>query len=203
MAEMVSCTCMDGECMDMSWGNQRLQSLSEQLRSYNSVGTPWPVAKQEADENDGRVVLHQSVNESTAERSHISDGDRSRERRAAVLICLFEGDQGELRVILTQRSYNLTTHPGEVALPGGKMEEGDVDDSATALRESMEEIGLDPSLVQVVALLEPFISKHLLRVIPVVGLLANKNEFKTLLNTDEVQAIFDVPLEMFLKVIHL
>jgi coenzyme A diphosphatase NUDT7 len=45
---------------------------------------------------------------------------------------------------------------GDVALPGGKMEEGDVDDSATALREAMEEIGLEPHLVQVVATLQPF-----------------------------------------------
>ena len=50
---------------------------------------------------------------------------------------------------------------GEVAFPGGKMEEGDADDTATALREAMEEIGLDRNLVQVVANLEPFISQVL------------------------------------------
>lgn len=48
---------------------------------------------------------------------------------------------------------------GEVALPGGKREEGDADDSATALREAMEEIGLDPSLVCIIAVLEPFLSQ--------------------------------------------
>lgn len=48
---------------------------------------------------------------------------------------------------------------GEVALPGGKREEGDVDDSATALREAMEEIGLNPSLICIVSVLEPFISQ--------------------------------------------
>ena len=48
---------------------------------------------------------------------------------------------------------------GEVSLPGGKAEEGDADDAATALRESKEEIGLDPSLVTVVASLEHFLSK--------------------------------------------
>lgn len=48
---------------------------------------------------------------------------------------------------------------GEVALPGGKAEEGDADDAATALREAKEEIGLDPSLVTVVASLEHFLSK--------------------------------------------
>jgi 8-oxo-dGTP pyrophosphatase MutT (NUDIX family) len=48
---------------------------------------------------------------------------------------------------------------GEVALPGGKAEEGDADDAATALRESKEEIGLDPALVTIVTSLEHFLSK--------------------------------------------
>jgi len=46
-----------------------------------------------------------------------------------------------------------------VALPGGKAEEGDKDDKDTAKREAMEEIGLDPELVDVVTVLEPFFSK--------------------------------------------
>ena len=50
---------------------------------------------------------------------------------------------------------------GEVALPGGKAEEGDKDDGDTATREAKEEIGLDPSLVNVVTSLEPFLSKVL------------------------------------------
>lgn len=48
---------------------------------------------------------------------------------------------------------------GEVSFPGGKAEEDDVDDAYTATREAKEEIGLDPSLVDVVALLEPVLSK--------------------------------------------
>ena len=50
---------------------------------------------------------------------------------------------------------------GEVSLPGGKAEEGDKDDGETATREAKEEIGLDPSLVNVVTVLEPFLSKVL------------------------------------------
>lgn len=46
-------------------------------------------------------------------------------------------------------------------MPGGKFEKGDADDSATALREAMEEIGLEPNLVRVAACLEPFISQVL------------------------------------------
>lgn len=46
-----------------------------------------------------------------------------------------------------------------MSLPGGKAEEGDADDRETALREAKEEIGLDPSLVTVVTVLEPFLSR--------------------------------------------
>lgn len=52
---------------------------------------------------------------------------------------------------------NLTT--GDVSLPGGKTEEGDANDIETALREAKEEIGLDPSLVDVVTVLEPIVTK--------------------------------------------
>ena len=48
---------------------------------------------------------------------------------------------------------------GEVSLPGGKREEGDADDVQTALREAKEEIGLDPSLVNAVTVLEPTVTK--------------------------------------------
>ncbi|MBA0811998.1 hypothetical protein Gohar_025997, partial [Gossypium harknessii] len=87
----------------------------------------------------------------------------------------------------------------EVSLPGGKAEEGDKDDGDTATREAKEEIGLDPSLVNVVTFLEPFLSKHLLRVVPVIGILNDRKAFKPKPNPAEVDAVFDVPLEMFIK----
>ncbi|KAJ7968670.1 nudix hydrolase 15, mitochondrial-like [Quillaja saponaria] len=120
-------------------------------------------------------------------------------KRAAVLVCLFEGDNEDLRVILTKRASSLSTHPGEVALPGGKREEGDANDLETALREAKEEIGLDPSLVHVLGLLEPFVTKAGVMVIPVVGILPDKNAFTPVLNAAEVEVIFDAPLDMFLK----
>lgn len=58
--------------------------------------------------------------------------------------------------------YRCCVVAGEVALPGGKRDESDADDVETALREAKEEIGLDPSLVTVVTLLEPFHTKVLL-----------------------------------------
>ncbi|XP_060202545.1 nudix hydrolase 11-like isoform X2 [Lycium barbarum] len=127
-----------------------------------------------------------------------SSSSNSRRARAAVLVCLFEDQQGHLRVILTKRASTLSTHSGEVALPGGKVEEGDANDTETALREAEEEIGLDRSLVDIVTVLESFTTKGII-VIPVVGILWDRNAFNPLINTAEVAAIFDAPLEMFLK----
>eukprot|EP00850_Spirogloea_muscicola_P021667 SM000257S08651 [mRNA] locus=s257:20337:21691:- [translate_table: standard] len=90
-------------------------------------------------------------------------------------------------------------NPCEVALPGGKRDEGDADDAATALREAHEEIGLPPAAVEVVTVIEPFLSKHLLLVTPVVGLLANGHEFLPAPNPSEVAAVFSAPLHMFLE----
>ncbi|KAJ0791385.1 putative NAD(+) diphosphatase [Helianthus annuus] len=92
---------------------------------------------------------------------------------------------------------------GEVALPGGKAEEDDVDDADTATREAHEEIGFHPSLVDVVAFLQLTVIglflQHLLRVIPVIGILSDKDAFNPTPNAAEVDDVFDAPLEMFLK----
>lgn len=172
-------------------GGSRLATLAEQLRLYKP-----PATDDHDDDNDG-VVSEVGILES-ATPVVVDDSQKFRPKKAAVLICLFEGDKG-LRVILTKRSSTLSTHSGEVSLPGGKADKDDVDDADTATREAKEEIGLDPSLVNVVALLEPFLSKHLLRVIPVIGILTDRNAFNPTPNIAEVDDVFDAPLEMFLK----
>ncbi|KQK07049.1 nudix hydrolase 15, mitochondrial [Brachypodium distachyon] len=118
---------------------------------------------------------------------------------AAVLVCIFNDPRGDPRVLLTKRASSLNSHSGEVSLPGGKVEEGDADVKATALREAQEEIGLDPALVSIVTVLEPFLSKNGLDVTPVIGVLLDRALFKPVLNKAEVEDIFDAPLEMFLK----
>ncbi|KAK1424770.1 hypothetical protein QVD17_20108 [Tagetes erecta] len=118
--------------------------------------------------------------------------------RAAVLICLFEqGD--DIFVILTKRSSTMTSFSGQVSLPGGRTDEGDADDVHTALREAEEEIGLDPELVDVIAVFEPFVSKGNVYVVPVMGILWNKQAFNPVLNAQEVESIFYAPFDMFLK----
>ncbi|KAL4627019.1 hypothetical protein ACB092_05G137300 [Castanea dentata] len=185
-----------------SSGSKKLVALAQQLRLYKATPTMRDLDEQILEESFGKVVSQVGFAESATpigQQDPQSIRAHKTHKKAAVLICLFEGDNGDLRVILTKRSSNLSTHSGEVALPGGKAEEGDKDDGDTATREAKEEIGLDPSLVNVVTSLEPFLSKHLLRVVPVIGILNEKKAFKPAPNPDEVEAVFDAPLEMFIK----
>ncbi|WOL08261.1 nudix hydrolase 15, mitochondrial-like isoform X1 [Canna indica] len=187
----------------VSRGGYRLQVIAQQLRLYHPAPGYSSSSPADADGDDavlddrGKVFSTMALPHSSA--SAVLLRRPPDPKPAAVLICLFEDDSGDLRVLLTKRSSNLSSHSGEVSLPGGKAEEGDADERETALREAKEEIGLDPSLVTVVTVLESFLSKHLLRVSPVIGILPNKEAFRPAANTDEVDEIFDAPLEMFLK----
>ncbi len=76
----------------------------------------------------------------------------ARPRAAAVLMLFADGRSGP-EVLLLERSHEMRSHAGQVAFPGGSREPGDADAAATAIREAAEETGLDPSSVQVLAVL--------------------------------------------------
>ncbi len=67
-------------------------------------------------------------------------------RHAAVLVPLYRDAAGELTVVLIRRTEG-GIHGGQLAFPGGQRDDGDATLFATALRESHEEIGLDPAAV--------------------------------------------------------
>jgi len=96
-------------------------------------------------------------------------------RRAAVLVLLGEDGSPSVTgagpdVLLTRRSDSLASHPGQVALPGGRRDPGDADDVATALREAAEEVGVDPADVTVVGVLPAlWVPPSAHQVVPVVG----------------------------------
>ena len=90
------------------------------------------------------------------------------DRLAAVLALLIGGDHPAL--VFTERAPDLSRHPGEVSFPGGLADPGDDDLRATALRETYEEIGIEPATVTVLGALRPihtFVSAIL--VTPFVG----------------------------------
>jgi len=103
------------------------------------------------------------------------------------------------RIILTQRAANLSTHRGEVAFPGGKMDESDESLEFTALREAQEEIGLEPSLVKMVGAMGPVVSRFGIKVTPYVGLVPEDVESSLTPNEGEIANIFSVPISFFLE----
>ncbi|KAI0951448.1 hypothetical protein AcW1_008490 [Taiwanofungus camphoratus] len=133
-----------------------------------------------------------------AEETDISGHPSS--KLAAVLVLLYE-KAGELRVLLTTRSKFLRAHPGQTALPGGKVDESDEDVVETALREAHEEVSLPlkcPS-VHILCIMRPFLSSSKLLVTPVVALLTDLSVLDRLKpNEGEVDQIFDHPLEAVL-----
>jgi len=112
-------------------------------------------------------------------------------RVAAVLVALVVRDGG-LTVLLTQRTAHLNDHAGQVSFPGGRHEPHDATTTATALREAQEEVGLDPSRVEVLGALPEYLTGTGFRVTPVVGLV--HPPFTVQADTFEVAEIFEVPL---------
>ena len=91
------------------------------------------------------------------------------EHRSAVLVLLGESEGGP-DVLLIERAHDMRSHAGQPAFPGGRVDVGDVDAAATALREAEEETGLDPSGVDVMAVLpDLFIPPSGFVVTPVLG----------------------------------
>jgi 8-oxo-dGTP pyrophosphatase MutT (NUDIX family) len=118
-------------------------------------------------------------------------------RPAATLLLLYPGPDGELRLPLTVRNAALRDHAGEVSLPGGAVEEADPSREATALRETLEEIGVAPEGVAILGALDDIwipVTNFSLR--PFVGALPVRPEMAP--QTDEVALIVELPLRELL-----
>jgi len=104
-------------------------------------------------------------------------------------------------VLLTKRTAHLSNHAGQVSFPGGRIDPEDSSPEAAALREAEEEIGLDPTRVELVGRLEDHITITGYRITPVLGLLSPGVALDGLglsASPHEVDAIFELPIAVLL-----
>lgn len=114
--------------------------------------------------------------------------------QASVLVLLTD-DETNPEIIFTLRAQHLTSHPGEVAFPGGMWELGDMTLLDTALRESHEEIALPPHSVQILGACRSRSTRAGVKVTPFVGVIAADTQLTA--NHAELDEIFRVPMAAF------
>jgi len=152
---------------------------------------PWHVLDPGARRLDVADVRRALAAAPPARRSPLEDDGV---RPSAVLCVLYDDPDGRATVVLTRRAQHLRTHRGEVSFPGGGAEPTDADHWATAVRESVEEVGLDPTGLEWLGELD-----HLRTVsgrsyiVPLVAALPARPELVG--DPREVERILHVPLE--------
>ncbi len=114
---------------------------------------------------------------------------------SAVLIPLFLRN-GAYHILFTKRSENLNHHGGEISFPGGVSQPEDADTHRTALRETWEEVGISPEEVDVLGVIDDFLSIHNYLVTPYVGVVSTERQFVA--NPAEIERIVEVPLSFLL-----
>ena len=117
-------------------------------------------------------------------------------RPAAVLVPVWLRPEGA-GLILTKRASHLKHHPGQIAFPGGKVDATDASAEAAALRETKEEIGLDPARVRILGSLPVHETVTGFAVTPFVGVI--DSAFDPVPEVGEVDEVFTVPLRYALS----
>lgn len=115
---------------------------------------------------------------------------------ASVLFGIIDREEGA-SVLLTKRTETLSSHKGQIALPGGKIDPSDSSAESAALREAHEEVGIEPDMVTVLGRLGEYKSGSGYRVIPVVGIISPAFVLK--INEFEVAEAFEVPLDFLMN----
>jgi peroxisomal coenzyme A diphosphatase NUDT7 len=112
----------------------------------------------------------------------------------AVLLPLIEKDD-ELHILFEVRAFHLNRQPGEICFPGGKIDQNDKNAQEAAIRETVEELGVETSNITNVLPLDYIVSPFGTIIYPFVGFITHPHTIKP--NEDEVAEIFTVPLSFF------
>ncbi|MGJ4945282.1 CoA pyrophosphatase [Bradyrhizobium sp. HKCCYLS1011] len=116
-------------------------------------------------------------------------------RPAAVLIPVV--DHPEPTVLLTQRSAHLSSHAGQIAFPGGKIDVTDASPLDAALREAEEEVGLARGFVDPIGYLDVYGTAFGFRILPTLARV--RPGFTLKINQGEVDDAFEVPLSFLMN----
>lgn len=116
--------------------------------------------------------------------------------RSAIMIPLVKKEDG-WHILFEIRASSMRKQPGDISFPGGKIDETDATVIDAALRETFEEIGVEPSNVEVLQQLSPLVMSSSFVVYSVVGRISEQQQYN--LNKDEVDDVFTVPLKWFLE----
>ncbi|MUK60920.1 CoA pyrophosphatase [Aliivibrio fischeri] len=136
------------------------------------------------------LLLHKPINYSSSLLSHPQLKNRHF-KSAAVLVPIVKRETG-FNLILTQRAPHLRHHPSQISFPGGKVEPGDLSLIHTAIRETNEEIGINPAHIKPLVKLNtiPTISGY--KVTPIVALI--DENYTTAIDYGEVSSTFEAPI---------
>lgn len=162
---------------------------SDPARTFRQLARRCLLSPTRASRSDAQLGARGHGNPAIRETAARPDARATKD--AAVLVPIVDRS-GELNVLLTRRADHLANHAGQIAFPGGKVEEWDACASATALRETHEEIGLEARYIEIIGMLDIYHTGTGFRVYPAVSLV--EPSFTTRLDRNEVSDIFEVPL---------
>lgn len=111
----------------------------------------------------------------------------------SILVPLIEKD-GELHVLYEVRAAHMKRQPGEVCFPGGQLEENETIEQC-AVRETAEELGLEPEAITVLAQMDTVYTYSNFTMYSFLGTIEYKELLNAVWNSDEVQDTFLVPIE--------
>lgn len=117
-------------------------------------------------------------------------------RQSAVMLLLTERSGG-CYLVLEERSHSMRTQPGEISFPGGRIEAGETPVEA-ALRETQEELGIDPSDIEIIGELDYYITHFEMVLHPILGLYTGDDDFSRF-NPAEVHEVHLIPFDYFLE----
>ena len=148
-------------------------------------------ARDRLDPIAGDAALHEG-----GDMDFLSSEELKGIRAAAVLIPIIPRPDGPT-TLLTVRPITMSTHAGQVAFPGGKVDPIDVSEVAAALREAEEEVGIDPTSVELIGRSATYVTGTKFRITPVLGVLPA--DFEARPDETEVATVFETPLSFLMN----